>query len=164
MGVRRSERGLPEGQVVVGVLLACAALLTWSAAVGGPSAPRHRQVALAGRPVATRLPVQPAVRLVPEVLRPRIVQRRLPTAMACTPYTVQLAAADAVGPYRWSLVHGRTPDGLRLDPGGRLHGIPTGAATSRFVVRAAAGNGLASRRVLVVTTRAGARTCPAPRR
>jgi hypothetical protein len=163
MGERRWQRGLPEGQVVVGVLLVCLALLTWSASVDDPSAQGHREVALAGRPASARLTVQPVVRLVPVVVRPRVVQGRLPAAEVCTPYARQLTATDAVGPYRWSVVRGRTPDGLRLGPGGRLHGTPTIATTARFVVRVAAGNGHTSRRVLVVATRAGARPCLAPR-
>ena len=163
MGVRRTERGLPEGQVVAGVLLVCLALLTWSLTVGDPSAQGDHPVALAGGPASARLPVQPVVRLVPEVVRPRVVQRRLPAAVTCTPYAAQLAATDAVGPYRWSVVRGRAPDGLRLGPGGRLHGIPVTEATARFVVRAAAGNGQTSRRLVVVTTRAGARPCLTPR-
>jgi hypothetical protein len=163
MGVRGSDGGLPDGQAVAGMLLACLALLTLSATVGGEAAPpAHRQVALAGAPAFARPPFEPAGHPVQEKVRPRIAQRRLPAGVACASYSVQLGATGAVGPYRWSVVRGRAPDGLRLDAGGRLHGIPATVATARFVVRTAAGNGRASRRPLALTTLAGDRPCLTP--
>ena len=164
MGDVGSDGGLPEGQVVAGMLLACLALLTWSATTGDDAAaPADRQVALAGSPGIARPLAHPAGRPAPTTVRPRIAQRRLLEGVACTTYSVQLVATGAIGPIRWSVVRGRAPDGLRLDAGGRLHGVPATAASTAFVVRAAAGNGRASRRLLALTTLPGDRPCLRPR-
>lgn len=160
MGDVGSDGGLPEWQVVAGMLLTCLALLTWSATTGGEAAsPADREVALAGAPGIARPLALPAEGPAPTTVRPRIAQRRLPEGVACTSYSVQLVATGAIGPIRWSVVRGRAPDGLRLDAGGGLHGIPATAATTPFVVRAAAGNGRASRRQLALTTVPGDRPC-----
>ncbi len=53
-----------------------------------------------------------------------ILSTSIPNARASCEYSVQLACAGGVGPYRWRVVAGELPDGLTLDEDGRLHGTP----------------------------------------
>jgi hypothetical protein len=67
----------------------------------------------------------------------RLVSRATPAARVGQPYAVALSAVGGFLPYRWQLVGGELPAGLRLDQNGDVSGIPkqVGAWTPQFVVR-----------------------------
>ncbi|RYP85911.1 hypothetical protein EKO23_11440 [Nocardioides guangzhouensis] len=161
MGVRRSPGEAPEGQVVAGVVLVCLAALAWSTVVVGPGpSPAVERAAARPAPGWSQLLARPAP-LPPPPPRARVLTHELPVGLACTAYSARLVASGAVGPFAWSVVGGRPPDGVRLDAGGRLHGTPVRAGTGRLVVRATAGAHRAARQALRLTVRAAGRSCPA---
>ena len=162
MGVRRSPGEAPEGRVLAGVALACLAALTWSAVVDDPAPPPVvERAAPRAEPAWARLVARPALPVPPPVLpRPRVLTRVLPTGTTCTAYSARLVAAGAVGPFAWTVVAGRPPDGVRLDAGGRLHGTPARAGTRRFAVRATSGPHRPARQALSLTVRPAPRPCP----
>jgi len=69
---------------------------------------------------------------------PAMVNRYLPNANVGLPYSAQLTATGANGPFTWSLAPGSPglPDGLTLTPDGQITGTPTGpAAIYDFTLR-----------------------------
>lgn len=75
----------------------------------------------------------------------------LPVAQIGRPYSTRLAASGGRPPYRWRLVAGSLPRGLRLFPDGRISGLvarPARAVVELGVVDAD-GRVVTSRRVLV---------------
>jgi hypothetical protein len=52
----------------------------------------------------------------------QLTTRALPVAQIGRPYSTRLAARGGRPPYRWSLVAGSLPRGLRLAPDGRIYG------------------------------------------
>lgn len=65
-----------------------------------------------------------------------IVTRKLPAAHQGRRYLVNLVAAEGTTPYRWNVVHGRLPRGLRLRRTGAIIGTPRGRThVYRFTVR-----------------------------
>lgn len=73
-----------------------------------------------------------APRLPPVIV---IAPGSLPVARGDRPFLARLRALGGAAPYRWSLVSGRLPVGLRLVPDGRFRGTPAGAGTFRLRVR-----------------------------
>lgn len=65
----------------------------------------------------------------------RIETTLLPVPVVSTPYNARLLALDGQPPYKWSLVVGTLPPGLKLDPSGLLLGTPTKPGPLRFTVR-----------------------------
>ena len=55
-----------------------------------------------------------------------IITTTLPNATLHRPYLVNLQAAEGTTPYRWQLIDGRLPRGLRLTPAGAITGTPHG--------------------------------------
>jgi hypothetical protein len=66
-----------------------------------------------------------------------ILTHRLPAGRAGRHYRAALAAAEGTTPYRWRLVRGRLPKGLRLSRQGAITGVPRRATRARFTVRVA---------------------------
>jgi hypothetical protein len=66
----------------------------------------------------------------------QIVTVRGPTSWVGEPFDFCLAATGGFPPYRWEIVEGQLPAGLRLGPDGRVVGQPTQAGDSRIVVTA----------------------------
>lgn len=66
-----------------------------------------------------------------------ITTTALPGFVPQQPYTAQLAAQGGTQPYTWSLAVGSAlPDGLTLDPTGKISGTPTvgGTFSDTFIV------------------------------
>lgn len=81
----------------------------------------------------------------------QLTTRALPVAQIGRPYSTRLAARGGRPPYRWSLVAGSLPRGLRLAPDGRIYGQverPARAVVELSVVDAD-GRVVTSRKVLV---------------
>ena len=53
----------------------------------------------------------------------QLTTRALPVAQVGRPYSTRLAARGGRPPYRWSLVAGSLPRGVRLAPDGRIAGL-----------------------------------------
>jgi hypothetical protein len=66
-------------------------------------------------------------------------------------YSVALAGAGGVQPYRWSLAGGSLPAGLTLSRTGRITGTPTRARTASFTLRVTDATGLLATRTLTLT-------------
>jgi hypothetical protein len=58
----------------------------------------------------------------------------LDAATQGSPYSEPLNAAGGVAPYTWSLVSGKLPAGLQVDPSGNIVGTPTQFGTSTFTL------------------------------
>jgi hypothetical protein len=65
-----------------------------------------------------------------------VKSRRLGKARVGRRYRWQLKAYLGTTPYHWKKIHGRLPRGIRLTPGGKLHGKPRHRGVYRFTVRA----------------------------
>ncbi|MCK6544971.1 putative Ig domain-containing protein [Myxococcota bacterium] len=79
---------------------------------------------------------------VPEL---RIATVELPVGTVGAPYLAQLVAVGGSVPPTWSIVAGRLPSGLSLDPAtGVIAGVPTEAATITLLVEATSGPAIAS--------------------
>ena len=81
-----------------------------------------------------------------------LTTKHLPAAQVGRPYAVRLAARGGRPPYRWHVIGGSLPRGLRLAAGGRITGVPARrvrAAVSLRVVDAD-GRAVTRRHVLVV--------------
>jgi len=66
----------------------------------------------------------------------RIITDSLPDARAKTPYKISLATAGGIEPYEWSILGGRLPEGVTLDPKtGALEGSPNEEGTYRFILK-----------------------------
>jgi hypothetical protein len=76
-------------------------------------------------------------RLRPADSEPTIVQPAgaLPPAAVGRRYEARLVASAGRPPFRWSIVWGSPPRGIRLAPTGRLHGTPRRAGRFEFVLR-----------------------------
>jgi hypothetical protein len=91
---------------------------TWSTLISGPNTQLDSPVGVAATPPLS------------------IVTKRLPAAHRGRRYLVNLTAAEGTTPYRWKVVHGRLPRGLRLRKTGAIIGTPHGRAhVYRFTVR-----------------------------
>jgi hypothetical protein len=76
------------------------------------------------------------------VLEPlAIATDTLPTGVVGTAYAVTLAASGGDGAYTWSLTAGTPPEGLVLDPAGRIEGTPTEAASAILTLQVTTGDG-----------------------
>ena len=64
-----------------------------------------------------------------------ILTVQLPDATLGQAYQAQLEAVGGSGVYAWDVVNGTLPQGLRLEPGGRVSGIATEAGASQVTVR-----------------------------
>lgn len=69
----------------------------------------------------------------PDVL-PEIVTESLMDAVVDVPYIAELKADAGTRPYTWSLLGGRMPEGLYLDPTGQIVGRPKKAEQLAFVL------------------------------
>ncbi len=109
----------------------------------------------------TALGAQAMARMVSDALTglgiaPRVVSRisvatpALPRARVNRPFAARLRATGGSVPYRWSLVGGSLPRGVRLSTGGRVSGIPTRAGMFRLVVRVVDRAGAAGVRTLAL--------------
>jgi len=58
-------------------------------------------------------------------------------------YNTLLTASGASAPYTFRVVAGVLPSGLKLDPNGRLHGVPAHAGRFAATVQATDANGVA---------------------
>jgi putative Ig domain-containing protein len=58
---------------------------------------------------------------------PTITTAALPDAAVGKPYEMQLVATGGAAPYKWSLLGGRLPTGLKITPDGKIAGTPTKA-------------------------------------
>jgi hypothetical protein len=143
----------------VGAALVCAAALVWASLAGddgqrtstaSPTGPAAGAALVAAAPPSSRAP---AVDAAGPAGRPGTPRSALPEAQACAAYDVGLLAVGGVGPLRWSVAAGRLPAGLRLDAGGRLHGVPRRPGTARLVVVAAGSSGRAARERITLVTR-----------
>jgi hypothetical protein len=88
---------------------------------------RRGGIALAGF-----LHAQLASRTTPTIAQPA---GRLPSAAVGRRYDTRVVARDGRPPYRWAIVWGSPPRGLRLTPGGTLKGVPRQAGAFSFVLR-----------------------------
>ena len=81
----------------------------------------------------------------------QLATRALPVAQIGRPYSTRLAASGGRPPYRWRLVGGSLPHGLRLSPDGRISGLVERAAREvvELGVVDADGRVVTSRRVLI---------------
>ena len=81
----------------------------------------------------------------------QLTTRALPVAQVGRPYSTRLAAQGGRPPYRWSLVAGSLPHGLRLAPDGRIFGLVERPARRvvKLSVVDADGRVVTSRKVLV---------------
>lgn len=68
----------------------------------------------------------------------------LPLARVGKPYAARLVASGGVAPYRWRVVRGSLPRGLRLRPNGRIAGVPRRSGRIELVVSAADSTGRAA--------------------
>ena len=59
----------------------------------------------------------------------------LPEATMGVEYSFDLKAAGGKGPYVWAMVDGGLPDGLQMDPGGRISGSPSVAGSFALTIR-----------------------------
>jgi hypothetical protein len=77
---------------------------------------------------------------------------QLPEAHVGRPYSARLAARGGRPPYRWRIVGGSLPRGLRLAPGGSISGMPARRARAVVSLRVADADGrvVTRRHVLVV--------------
>jgi hypothetical protein len=81
----------------------------------------------------------------PEAEPISIQSRRLPPALAGSPYAVPLRASGGDGAsYSWEVVEGRLPSGLSLTGAGRIEGVPAAPDAATFVVEVRSG-GLSAR-------------------
>jgi hypothetical protein len=65
---------------------------------------------------------------------PSIATAGLPQPEAGKPYSARLEAQDGRPPYRWSLLGGRLPDGLTVEPGGRIAGTAKKPEQTVFIL------------------------------
>ncbi len=66
----------------------------------------------------------------------RVITDSLPDAKAESPYKISLAAAGGVEPYNWSILSGKLPEGVTLNPKtGALEGSPNKEGTYRFILK-----------------------------
>ena len=109
----------------------------------------------------TALGAQAMARMVSDALTglgiaPRVVSQisvatpALPRARVNRPFAARLRATGGSVPYRWSLVGGSLPRGVRLSTGGRVSGVPTRAGMFRLVVRVVDRAGAAGVRTLAL--------------
>jgi hypothetical protein len=68
----------------------------------------------------------------------------LPEARVGETYSFSLAAMGGSTPYAWSVVAGALPEGLRLDPGGQIAGVPHRLEAARCLIRITDADGVAS--------------------
>lgn len=66
---------------------------------------------------------------------PTIVTSSLPTGTVQLPYSQNLAAANGVPPYQWSLANGGLPAGLTLSPSGTISGTPAQVGSFPITLR-----------------------------
>jgi hypothetical protein len=66
---------------------------------------------------------------------PSLVNTKFPAGVVGKPYSWGLAARSGQPPYSWSIYSGSLPQGLMLDSQGLIHGTPTAAGTSSFIVQ-----------------------------
>jgi hypothetical protein len=64
-----------------------------------------------------------------------IITTALPDAIMGQAYEAKLQAVGGSGVYAWDVVNGTLPQGLGLEPSGRVSGIPTEAGASQLTVR-----------------------------
>ncbi len=64
----------------------------------------------------------------------RIETAVVPPPVVSEPYSVQLQASGGTPPYRWSLMEGSLPSGLRLDASGLLVGTPATPGATHFTI------------------------------
>jgi hypothetical protein len=93
-------------------------------------------------------------------LRAALVQALAPVIAASTPlatghvgrpYVLPMVVEGGAAPYRWRVVSGSLPNGLRIRPDGRIIGRPTTQAKGRLVVGVEDAHGFtATRSVLLV--------------
>jgi hypothetical protein len=95
---------------------------------------------------------EPLVDIVPPPVipaPPRIISPEdLPPARVGDSYGYDLAAAEGVPPYLWSIEGPLFPDGLGLDGAGRISGIPTAPGPGVFTAMVTAGDGQTARKSL----------------
>lgn len=66
----------------------------------------------------------------------RIVTQSLPSGVKATPYSASLVASGGQSPYRWTLVAGSLPDGVKLNSAtGVLWGLPSTPGKYPFTVQ-----------------------------
>jgi hypothetical protein len=70
----------------------------------------------------------------------------LPAATPGVAYSQTLVASGGAAPYLYQVIAGTLPTGLSLSASGQLTGMPTGAGTFTFTVRATDGNGCVTTR------------------
>jgi hypothetical protein len=85
----------------------------------------------------------------------------LPDGTVGSPYSARFSASGGTEPYRFSIVAGAPPAGLRLTVGGTMSGTPTTRGTSSFTVQVTDANSVVDRRQFSVTIQAPAVT-PSP--
>lgn len=64
-----------------------------------------------------------------------ITTNELPGGEVGAEYDAQLECDGGVAPYHWSIAEGRLPQGLRLEDGGRLHGVPLAPLEAELLFR-----------------------------
>lgn len=64
-----------------------------------------------------------------------LVSASLPLATLGVPYLVSLGGGGGAPPYRWDILSGALPDGLRLDTEGRISGEPASMGSYVFTIR-----------------------------
>lgn len=113
-----------------------AATVTAPTAGPAPAPPVARAVGTVGtpapRPEPSRKPRPPSV---PEPVAPRILGAVPPDATVGRPYRAPMTAVGGRPPYNWTLLAGRVPGGLELQPDGSVTGTPGEAYSGNFTVR-----------------------------
>ena len=128
-----------------------------------PSAPAPTTTTLAPAPTTTVAPAPTTTVAPPPTTSPpaglRIMEDSLPDANVGTDYTGWITACCGQGgPYRWSLVAGRVPDGLkfagdslRLVQSTAVTGRPTTVQTTSFTVQVRDQSGNTAKKTLSIT-------------
>ena len=116
-----------DGQGNIYVANSLAGVSEYAPGASGPATPL---ATISG--AATGISGPTAVAVAPPLV---VRTSKLSTAHAGSPYRVRLRANLGTTPYRWTLVHGSLPPGLRLRRDGMLSGRPHRRGTYRFTVR-----------------------------
>ncbi len=151
MGIHPAQRSLAIGAVMTrGCLKSSVVRFAMSVLLAGVLAPGTATPAVGASSGPPGDALAQVTESAPVAASLRVTTSRLPGAVRSSAYRGRVAVAGGRAPYRWSLVSGSLPRGLRLSSTGVVSGVPLSSGARRLTVRVRDANGRTAARSIVM--------------